>query len=64
MGEEKEMKEEYEVWFEIFGKKLKTTIYAESRADAEKAVRNRLIFHKIVKKDNETLQNLKNIFGI
>lgn len=36
------------VYFEIFGKKLKVTIDAVSRQDAEDYVRNSIVFHKVV----------------
>ena len=37
----------YEVFFEIYGKKMKTTVSALSRSDAEEIVRNRLIIREI-----------------
>jgi len=36
----------FEVWFEIYGKKLKTTIKADSMADAQAKIRQSIIFHK------------------
>lgn len=40
----------YEVFFEIYGKRLKTTILAESEEKAREAVRNEIVFHKVVLK--------------
>ena len=39
----------YDVYFEIYGKKLKTTILAESEEKAKENVRNKIVFHKVVK---------------
>jgi hypothetical protein len=38
----------YEVYFEIFGKKLKTTVDADNREQAKRIIRDKIIFHKIV----------------
>jgi hypothetical protein len=38
---------EYIVWFEIYGKKLKTTLWAYSVDDAYTRIREKIIFHKI-----------------
>lgn len=54
---------EYKVYFEIFGKKMVTTIWADSREKAKEIVRSKIIFHKIDNKD-DTLDNLMNIFGL
>lgn len=44
----------YTVYFESFGKKMKTTILAESEQDAKKEVLNKIVFHKIeLKKEDE-----------
>ena len=37
----------YTVYFEIFGKKMKTTTEALSPTAAKEQVRNKIIFHKI-----------------
>ena len=37
----------FKVYFEVFGKKMKTTINASSKEDAENKVRNKIIFHKV-----------------
>jgi hypothetical protein len=43
---------QYIVYFEIYGKKLKTTIRAESEGHAKETIRNKIIFYK-VKLDND-----------
>lgn len=52
----------YEVFFEIFGKKMKTTIEAKSIQDAEYLVRGKIIFHKVEAKD-DTVNFLGDMFG-
>ena len=38
---------EYEVKFEFYGRKLKTTIWAKSEAEAEYLIRGKIKFHSI-----------------
>jgi len=52
----------YKVYFEIYGKKLKVEIKANSLLEAKEKVRNSVIFHKVVPLDDD-LQNLKDFFG-
>lgn len=66
----------YEVYFEVFGKKMRTTITSPDKEGVKKVVKDRVIFHKIIKKsdnkvndeqfigDQQTFTNLKNIFGM
>ena len=63
----------YSVFFEIYGKKMKVTVEAETENQARKQVKNDIVFHKIeiVKNENpqseykdHTLENLKDIFGM
>lgn len=37
----------YDVYFEIFGKKMKVKIKAKSKIQAEEIVKSKIIFHKI-----------------
>jgi len=53
----------FEVYFEIYGKKLKTTIKADSMADAQNKIRQSIIFHKTVVSESE-VDFLKGIFGM
>jgi hypothetical protein len=38
----------YDVYFEIFGKKMKVRILAENEEKAKEKVKNKIIFHKII----------------
>lgn len=38
---------DFDVYFELFGKKMKTTILASDKNAAELAVKNKIVFHKI-----------------
>lgn len=37
----------YHVYFEVYGKKMKTTLYAISKVQAENIVRSKLVIDKI-----------------
>lgn len=52
----------YTIHFELFGKKMKTTVDARSIEDAKQQVRNKIVFHKIQPEEN--IDFLKNIFNI
>lgn len=55
---------EYEIYFSIFGKNLKTTIMAYSEEDAYERVRDKIVFHKErTKVKDNSVEFLKNIFG-
>ena len=63
----------YIIYFEIFGKKMKTIVNASSKLEAKKVVKNKIIFHKIEGEENIAennkdeffdLNGLKNIFGM
>ncbi len=54
------------VYFEIFGKKMKTTVDAVNNSDAEEQVRNKIIFHKIENEKPKTANktpNYNDMFG-
>ena len=53
---------EYTIYFEIFGKKMKTTIYADSISEAKNKLKEKIIFHKI--EENNPIDFLQNIFGM
>jgi hypothetical protein len=42
---------EFTVYFELFGKKMKITIFAENESTAKELIRGKIIFHKIERKD-------------
>ena len=52
----------YDVYFEIYGKRLKTTILAESEEKAKEIVRNKIVFHKVVLKQNDEFNKIDDIF--
>jgi len=43
----------YDVYFELFGKKMRTTVLAQNEADAKTKVKAKIIFYKV----NETPNN-------
>jgi len=43
----------YSVYFEIYGKKMKAKILAESMTDAQQKVKDKIIFHKTVVEDKD-----------
>mgnify|MGYP007100108938 FL=1 len=43
----------FDVYFEIYGKKMKVRILAENENDAKKEVEKKIIFHKIEKPKEE-----------
>ena len=45
--------EYFDVYFELYGKKMKTTVYAHNKTGAKKIIREKIVFHKIVKKVEE-----------
>jgi hypothetical protein len=55
---------EYDVYFSIYGKKLKTTVLARNEGEAMEYVRSKLLFHKITLKQDDHLEQLKNILGL
>ena len=54
----------YLIYFEIFGKKMKTEIFAASKEEAKRKMKEKIIFHKIEKISDPTVDYLKNIFRI
>jgi len=60
----------YDVYFEIYGKKMKAKILADSMTDAKKKIIDKMIFHKVVPtpKDEfneagDILDQMSNMFG-
>lgn len=55
---------EFEIYFSIFGKHLKTTVKAYSEEDAYEMIRDKIVFHKErTKVKDNSVEFLKNIFG-
>lgn len=46
----------FEVYFELFGKKMKTTVLARDKDDAKESVQNSITFYKVEEK-------LKDVFN-
>ncbi len=53
----------YEIYFTLYGKNLKTTVFAESEELAYETIRNNLVFHKNRTKVRDNVEYLKDIFG-
>ena len=51
----------YTVYFEIYGKKMKTEIEAKSEAHAKQIIKDMIVFHKVNRED-DILNNLYSIF--
>ena len=60
------MKKQYEVWFEVYGKKMKTTVLAKHEIEAKELIRKQIIFYKVEesKPNDPGVDFLKGIFGI
>lgn len=43
----------YSVYFEIYGKKMKAKVLAESMTEAQQKVKDKIIFHKTVVEDKD-----------
>ena len=52
----------YTVYFEIYGKKMKSTVFAEHELGAKQAVKNKISFHK-VEKEKEDKDIFNDLFG-
>ena len=55
---------EYKIWFEAFGRKLKTTVAASSREDAIRKLREEIKVLKIEEVGDDTLDFFKKTFGM
>lgn len=53
----------YTIYFELYSKKMKTDIIAESAKEAKKLIIDKIIWHKIEpKNDNDVFNIFKDIF--
>ncbi len=48
----------YDVYFELYGKKMKATILAESEVAAREAIKNKITFHKVVLKAKDEFNDV------
>lgn len=57
----------YTVYFEIFGHKLKHTVYANSEVQAQDLIKAKIYFHKVIeivsKKEDEAFDKIKDVFN-
>ena len=57
----------FDVYFELYGKKMKARVMAENENDAKKEVEKKIIFHKVEKPKeefNESMDIMDNILNI
>jgi len=57
----------YTVYFEIFGKKLKYTVKADSEEDAKYKIMGKIIWHKVTTEnmhESEVVDRLMSMFGM
>ena len=55
----------YRIYFEAFGRKLKTTVEADSESEAMHSIRNSIEILRVEKVgSDETVEMLKNMFGM
>ena len=52
---------QYTIYFEIFGKKMKTTIQANSELDAKQKLKDKIVFHKV--EEFDFIDSFRKIFG-
>ena len=61
------MKQKFEVYFEMFGKRMKTEVLAEDEAEARYLILGKVVFHKIEtakQTGDEVVSNLRDMFGM
>jgi hypothetical protein len=53
------------VYFELFGKKMKTKVLAETPEAAKKEIMNKIIFHNVLAEDsfNQAIDLMEQFFG-
>jgi len=52
---------DYSVYFEIYGKKMKIKVLAESMTEAQEKVKDKIIFHKIVVEEKEEFNQVMDL---
>jgi uncharacterized lipoprotein YehR (DUF1307 family) len=66
------MAKKYTVYFELYGKKMKTEVYARDSVEAKNIIKDKIIFHKIEADKSNDIKNafdsipdeFKTIFGL
>lgn len=52
------------VYFEIYGKRMKTTVDANNDIDAKAMIKQKIIFHRVEKQqEQQSEKSLKDLFG-
>lgn len=54
------MPKKYTVYFELYGKKMKTVIDARDTIEAKNIIKDKIIFHKI---EADKSNDIKDVFG-
>ena len=54
---------EFVVYFELFNKKMKTTVAASTEDEAKSIVANKIIFHKIEQVNNQPIIDSYNLIN-
>jgi hypothetical protein len=56
---------EFKVYFELYDRKMSTKVIADSEAAAKQKIKDKIIFHKVVKEETNTdLDELLNFLGL
>lgn len=53
----------YIIYFELYGKRMKTTVEANNELDAKAMIKQKIIFHKVEKQQEVNDKSLKDLFG-
>ena len=51
----------YTVYFELFGKKMKTTLIAKNEEEAKEIIKNKIKFYKVEKKSDDNFNDFVDI---
>ena len=54
----------YTVYFEIFGKKMKTTVQAKSEEDAKYQIMGKIIWHKVTTENMYSSKEIDDLLGM
>jgi hypothetical protein len=47
----------YTIWFEFFGKKMKTTVLAQNQKEAREKLRDKIIIHQVRPSDDDFVKD-------
>lgn len=54
----------YIVYFELFGKKMKSKVLADSKEDAQERIKSKIIFHRTDLDDKDEYNDIMKLFDI